>query len=477
MATTTADIYIKPRPALLDTIRKTWRTWGSISLIVAAILAGLYFVLDVKAVKGLLQFWAVLNVLVATGLILSSRTVRQARRWHGADWWLAMISGLILVMFIIVGIVPEYLAPYAYNDEAGPARLGPGEVPAHYILITRTELPYENFVDIGNNLQTGERIERTSDAKSIGAIDEKANRVVGQERDSSGIRVEVNREASGLQPIEALEMLSTSDIYAERGRPLVALVGEEAQFKALVAEYQNLRIVGPVGPTYQSGFLFGTNLLGEDVFSRLLYGTQNTLMIGISAAICSCLIGIPLGLISGYLGGILDRVLSLIMDSLYAFPGLVLAIAIAAVLGPGIGNIVLAIAVIYVPTYFRLVRSQTLAIREVAYVEAAKSLGATNPVILMRYVFPNVIASVVVIFSVNVADAILTGAGLAFLGLGLPETVPDWGVDLSKGSQFVLGGEWWLVTFPGLAIAVLTLCFSMLGESLSEILNPRLNRA
>jgi hypothetical protein len=165
MATTTADIYIKSRPALLDTIRKMWRIWGSISLIVAAILAGLYFVLDVKAVKGVLQFWAVLNVLVATGLILSSRTVRQSRRWHGADWWLAVISALILVMFVIVGIVPEYLAPYTYNDEAGPARLGPGEVPAHYILITRTELPYENFVDIGNNLETGERIERTSDAK------------------------------------------------------------------------------------------------------------------------------------------------------------------------------------------------------------------------------------------------------------------------------------------------------------------------
>lgn len=477
MATTTAEIFVQPRASLMGTIRKTWRLWGGVSLAIAAILALMYFVLDIEGVKGILQFWAILNVVVTTGLILSSRTVREARRWHGADWWLAMISGLVLVLFIIVGIVPEYLAPYAYDEEAGPARLGPREVPASYILITRNELPYESFADIGYDINTGELIERTSNAKSVAAIDEKANRIVGQERDTAGIRVEINRDATGLEPIEALELLSTSDVKADRGRPLVAIVGDETQFRDLVAEYPNLRIVGAVGPVYQGGFLFGTNLLGQDVFSRLLYGTQNTLMIGISAAICSCLLGIPLGLISGYLGGILDRVLSLVMDSLYAFPGLVLAIAIAAVLGPGIGNIILAIAVIYVPTYFRLVRSQTLAIREVAYVEAAKSLGATNPIILIRYVFPNVVASVVVIFSINVADAILTGAGLAFLGLGLPETVPDWGVDLSKGSQFVIGGEWWLVTFPGLAIALLTLCFSMLGESLSEIMNPRLNRA
>ncbi|MBI5927916.1 MAG: ABC transporter permease [Chloroflexi bacterium] len=477
MATTTVEMYVKPRTSIMGTIRKTWRTWGGVSLVIAIILAILHLGVKLDGAKGLLQIWLVFNVLFATALILSSQTVRQARRWHGADWWLAMISGLILVLFIIIGIIPEYLAPYVYDVEAGPARLGPREVPANYILITRVELPYENFADIGYDINTGELIERTSNAKSIAAIDEKANRIVGQERDTAGIKVEINRDATGLQPIEALNILSTSDVTADRGRPLVAIVGEESQFKDLVSEYPNLRIVGTVGPAYKGGFLFGTNLLGQDVFSRLLYGTQNTLMIGISAAICSCLLGIPLGLISGYLGGILDRVLSLVMDSLYAFPGLVLAIAIAAVLGPGIGNIILAIAVIYVPTYFRLVRSQTLAIREVAYVEAAKSLGATNPIILIRYIFPNVIASVVVIFSINVADAILTGAGLAFLGLGLPETVPDWGVDLSKGSQFVLGGEWWLVTFPGLAIALLTLCFSMLGESLSEILNPRLNRA
>jgi peptide/nickel transport system permease protein len=138
-------------------------------------------------------------------------------------------------------------------------------------------------------------------------------------------------------------------------------------------------------------------------------------------------------------------------------------------------NIVVAIAVIYIPTYFRIVRGQTLAIKEELYVEAARSLGASRTSILGLYVFPNVISSVVVIFSVNVADAILTGAGLSFIGLGLPVTIPDWGADLAHGQES-MRTAWWLVTFPGLAIAMLTLAFSLLGESISEILNPRLNR-
>jgi peptide/nickel transport system permease protein len=184
-------------------------------------------------------------------------------------------------------------------------------------------------------------------------------------------------------------------------------------------------------------------------------------------------IGVPLGLISGFVGGKLDRVLTLLMDSLYAFPGLILAISIAAVIGKGIGNIIVAIAVVYVPTYFRIVRGQTFSVKEELYVEAARSLGARPITILWRYIFPNVIPSVVIIFSVNVADAILTEAGLSFLGLGLPPDVPDWGIDLARGQDY-LRRAWWLITFPALMVSMVTLSFSLLGESLSEILNPRL---
>jgi len=162
------------------------------------------------------------------------------------------------------------------------------------------------------------------------------------------------------------------------------------------------------------------------------------------------------------------------MDSLYSFPGIILALSIAAVLGAGIGNIIVAIAVVYVPTYFRIVRGQTLSIKEELYVDAARSLGHRPIEILTRYIFPNVIPSVVIIFSVNVADAILTEAGLSFLGLGLPPDTPDWGIDLARGQDY-LRRAWWLITCPGLMVGLVTVSFSMLGESLSVFLNPRLS--
>jgi peptide/nickel transport system permease protein len=182
---------------------------------------------------------------------------------------------------------------------------------------------------------------------------------------------------------------------------------------------------------------------------------------------------VPLGLFAGYWGGSFDRLLSLIMDSLYAFPGLILAISITAVLGPSIYNVITAISVLYIPTYYRIVRGQTLQVKEEVYVEAARSIGARRWEILWRYVFPNVIPSVAIIFSVNVADAILTGAGLSFLGLGMPPTIADWGIDLARGQRFIQT-SWWLITFPGIAIMVIVLAFTMMGEGLMEILNPKL---
>ncbi len=162
------------------------------------------------------------------------------------------------------------------------------------------------------------------------------------------------------------------------------------------------------------------------------------------------------------------------MDSLYSFPGLLLAIAMVAMLGPGLLNVAIAVSVIYVPTFFRVVRGQVLSIKEELYVEAARSLGAKSWSILTRYIFPNLIPSVVVVFFLNVADAILTEAGLSFIGLGLPPDIPDWGYDLSKGHGFLVAGHWWMITFPGIMITLVAVGFSLLGEGLSEILNPRL---
>ncbi len=219
---------------------------------------------------------------------------------------------------------------------------------------------------------------------------------------------------------------------------------------------------------------FGTDNLQRDVWSRIVFGSQTILKISVLAAIVSFGIGVPVGLVSGFAGGIIDRIISLIMDSMYSFPGLILAIAFAAMLGPGVINITLAVAVVYIPTYFRLVRGQTLTIKEELYVEAAKALGAKNRTILFEYIFPNTIATIVVVFTLNVADAIMIEAALTYLGLGLPPSVIDWGMDLSMGKKFLPSGVWWLITFPGAMISILALGFTMLGEGLAEILNPRL---
>ncbi len=220
--------------------------------------------------------------------------------------------------------------------------------------------------------------------------------------------------------------------------------------------------------------LMGTDNLQRDVWSRMVHGSRTILLVAVLAALISSVTGITSGLLSGFSGGYFDRVLSLIMDSVYAFPGLILAIAFAAMLGPGVINITLAVSVIYIPTFFRLVRGQTLQIKEELYVEAAQAIGASRLTILWKYIFPNVLATAVVVFTLNVADAIMIEAALTYLGLGLPPSIVDWGMDLSMGKKFLPSGQWWMITFPGIMISTLALGFTMLGEGLAEILNPRL---
>jgi peptide/nickel transport system permease protein len=229
------------------------------------------------------------------------------------------------------------------------------------------------------------------------------------------------------------------------------------------------QLAAPGGP-----HLMGTDNLSRDVWSRIVFGSQTILKVSVLAAVISSFLGIFLGLVSGYAGGMVDRALSLVMDAVYVFPGLILAIALAAMFGPGVLNITFAVAVIYIPTYFRLVRGQTLAIKQELYVEAARAIGASSLTILARYIFPNVIATTVVVFTLNVADAIMIEAALTYLGLGLPPSVVDWGMDLAMGKKYLPSGMWWLITFPGMMISVLALGFTMLGEGLAEILNPRL---
>jgi len=257
------------------------------------------------------------------------------------------------------------------------------------------------------------------------------------------------------------------------GLAIVAFVVFLALFAPLLTPYDPTKSVAPslLPPSWEHPF--GTNKVGQDMWSRIVYGARTILAVVFLSTIVSMAIGVPLGLISGYVGGILDRVLAMIMDAIYAFPSLILAIAIAAAMGPGIINTAISIAIVYVPTYFRMVRGQTLSIKEQLYVEAARAIGAKPTTILVRYIFPNVISVIAVVFTLSVADVVLTEAGLSFFGLSVPAPTPDWGFDLKAGHPYLLSGYWWLITFPGLMIMLLAVGFTFIGESVAEYLRAR----
>ncbi len=385
------------------------------------------------------------------------RKLFLARKWYGGDWWFVAISAVLLLFVITVGVVPQLFAPFNPRAEVGPSLLAPGEPPAEFVLIARTDSGITGLRDVS-------------------AAENNIGFVVASPA-SQALReavAEISKEDDKIYQPRPHRYETYDELFAalEAGT-IDAAVASTEELKGVLDSYPDLEVASPLRAGGDKGFLMGTNQIGQDVFSRIIWGTRIALIVGLSSAVVALVLGVPLGLFSGFIGGSGDRVLTLVMDSLYSFPGLILAIAITAVLGPGIGNIIVAIAVLYIPTYFRIVRGQTLAVKQELYVEAARSLGARPRTILFQYIFPNVIPSVVIIFSVNVADAILTEAGLSFLGLGLPPDTPDWGIDLARGQDY-LRRAWWLITFPGLMVSLVTLAFSMFGESLAEILNPRL---
>lgn len=213
---------------------------------------------------------------------------------------------------------------------------------------------------------------------------------------------------------------------------------------------------------------FGTSRQGYDVFSRTLFGTRVALQIVVLATGMSLSLGVPLGLASGYFGGKLDRLLVFLMDTVYALPGLLLSATLAFVVGRGVVNAAIAVSIAYVPQYFRVVRNHTTSVKSELFVEAAQALGASPWRVLTRYVFGNVVQSVPVLFALNAADAVLVLGGLGFLGLGVPESVPEWGYSLRQALDALPTGIWWTALFPGLAMTLLVVGMSLFGEGLSE---------
>jgi len=220
----------------------------------------------------------------------------------------------------------------------------------------------------------------------------------------------------------------------------------------------------------------GTDQLRRDVFSRVISGARAPLIVAFGSIALSMSVGTLVGLISGFIGSAVDRILSVTMDALYSFPSIILAIVLVAVLKPGVDTMIFAISIVYVPTYFRVTRSEVLTIREETFVEAVEAMGASNVRILFKHIAPNVVNAIMAISSFNIADAILTEASLSYLGYGLPPPTPDWGFDIQNGQKFLQSGFWWLVTFPGLMIIILSLGFGLVGEGVSDLLNPKRKR-
>ncbi|MFI2651081.1 MULTISPECIES: ABC transporter permease [Micromonospora] len=220
--------------------------------------------------------------------------------------------------------------------------------------------------------------------------------------------------------------------------------------------------------------LFGTDNFGRDILVRVLAGGRISLWTGLIAVGISLLVGVPIGAISGFVGGAVSTVLMRVMDVLLAFPSLVLAMAIAAALGPGLASAMIAVGVVGIPEFARIVYSQTRSLRERDFVEAGRAIGLRDRTILIRHIVPNTIAPILVRATLGMGYAILTAASLSFIGLGAQPPTPEWGVMISDGRGYIISGEWWMTVFPGIAIATSILGFNLIGDGLRDVLDPRL---
>lgn len=249
---------------------------------------------------------------------------------------------------------------------------------------------------------------------------------------------------------------------------IVALVGPMVAPSGATEQFSEYRLQGP-----SSEFWFGNDEFGRDIFSRLLYGARISFQVGVIAVGISAAIGVVIGLVAGYFGGWIDNIASLLMDVLYSFPTILLAIAIMAMLGNSLANVMIAIGIVNAPTFMRVIRGAVLTVRGTTYVEAAISVGGSTSRVMWKHVLPNVTAPLIVHASLNFAYAVLAEASLAFLGLGNRPPSPSWGSMVSSSYGFLQLAPWAAI-FPGVAIALTVLGFNLLGDGLRDALDPRL---
>ncbi len=223
-----------------------------------------------------------------------------------------------------------------------------------------------------------------------------------------------------------------------------------------------------------SEYLLGTDGLGRDLLSRILWGAQVSLLVGITSVVLASIIGIPIGMAAGYFGSAIDPILMRIVDIQLAFPDVLLAMAIVAFTGPSLLNIILAIVVTSWVKFARLARASTLVVKELTYTEGARAIGSSNLRIMVLTILPNIVTPLIILATLQVGGAIITESALSFLGLGIPPPTPTWGGMLAEGREYLMV-SWWISTFPGIAILIAVLGINLLGNGLRQILDPKLN--
>lgn len=247
---------------------------------------------------------------------------------------------------------------------------------------------------------------------------------------------------------------------------LVAILAPVLATHSPLAQVLDDRLLPPSGEHF-----FGTDSLGRDIYSRVVYGSRVTLTIALLVAAISTPLGMIIGILSGYLGGFLDELLMRCSDIFLAFPKLILAIAFAAALGPGVENAIIAIAVANWPSYARLARAETLSVRNNDYIQVMRVLGASKLRIMFAYITPMCLSSIIVRMSLDMGTIILTAAGLGFLGLGAQPPTPEWGLMVSDGRAYLVD-QWWVSTLPGFAILIVVMGFNLMGDGIRDILDP-----
>jgi peptide/nickel transport system permease protein len=263
------------------------------------------------------------------------------------------------------------------------------------------------------------------------------------------------------------------------GGTLIIILLFVALFAPVIAPFDpiQVRVADSLLPPGTRGHLLGTDDLGRDVLSRVMWGARISLSVGVISVSIGFLIGVSIGLIAGYVGGLFDLLAMRAIDALLAFPFLVLAIAITAALGPEIRNAMIAIGIVAIPAYARLTRGQVLAIREREFIVAARTIGASPLRIVLRHIFPNITNPLVVQATLGTAGAILAEAALSFLGLGAQAPTPSWGLDINYSQRYLANLKWWMSAGPGIAIFLAVFAFNFLGDALRDALDPRLRRS